>query len=91
MPMFLEPVFRRAGMLLACVMLAACGSQLSLDNYNKLKSGQTYDEVKKIIGEPARCDEMLGIRSCVWGDEQRGISINFVAGQAVLLAAKNLK
>ena len=89
--MSLESFFRSTGMFLACVMLAACGSQLSLDNYNKLKSGQTYDEVKKIIGEPARCDEMLGIRSCVWGDEQRGISVNFVGGQAVLLSARNLK
>jgi hypothetical protein len=82
---------RIAGFFLAGLLLAACGSQLSLENYNKLKSGQSYDEVRQIIGEPARCDEILGIRSCVWGDEQRGISINFVAGQALLLSARNLK
>lgn len=82
---------RITGLLLAGLLLTACGSQLSLENYNKLKSGQSYDEVKKIVGEPARCDETLGVRSCVWGDEQRGISINFVAGQAVLLSARNLK
>jgi hypothetical protein len=73
------------------VLLSACGSQLSLESYNKLKVGQTYDEVKKVIGDPARCDEMLGVRTCVWGDEQRGISVNFVGGQVLLLSAKNLK
>jgi hypothetical protein len=85
--MFLRHCCLIAGM----VLLSACGSQLSLESYNKLKVGQTYDEVKKVIGDPARCDEMLGVRTCVWGDEQRGISVNFVGGQVLLLSAKNLK
>ena len=89
--MSLIHVLRSTAIFLAGIVLVACGSQLSLDNYNRLKSGQSYDEVKAIIGEAARCDEMLGIRSCVWGDEQRGIGVNFVAGQAVLLSARNLR
>ena len=83
--------FRIAGRLMACMLLAGCGSQLSLENYNKLKVGQSFDEVKKVIGDPTRCDEMLGIRTCVWGDEQRGVNIGFVAGQVMLLSATNLK
>jgi len=75
----------------SALALAACGNSLSVENYNKLKVGQSYDEVKKILGDPARCDEALGIRSCVWGNEQRGISVNFVAGQVLLLSATNLK
>lgn len=82
---------RLAVFFLSSLLLAACGNQLSLENYNKLKVGQSYDEVKKIIGDPARCDEMIGIRSCVWGDEQRGVKIGFVAGQVMLLSATNLK
>ena len=82
---------RIAGSFFLCLLLAACGNQLSLENYNKLKVGQSYDEVKKVIGDPARCDEMIGIRSCVWGDEQRGVKIGFVAGQVMLLSATNLK
>ena len=82
---------RIAGLFLSSLLLAACSSQLSLENYNKLKVGQSYDEVKKVIGDPARCDEMIGIRSCVWGDEQRGVKIGFVAGQVMLLSATNLK
>jgi len=82
---------RIAAIAVSALALAACGNSLSVENYNKLKVGQSYDEVKKIIGDPARCDEALGIRSCVWGNEQRGISVNFVAGQVLLLSATNLK
>lgn len=82
---------RSALVTLAGVLLAACGSQISIENYNKLKSGQSYDEVKAILGEPTRCDEMLGVRSCLWGEEQRGINVNFLGGQVVLMSAHNLK
>lgn len=79
--------------VLACsvLWLAACGSPLSLENYNKLKAGQSFDEVRQIVGEPARCDETLGVRSCQLGDEQHGISVNFVGGKVILLSARNLK
>ncbi len=85
--MLLRSLFAVAGLAL----LGACGSQLSLEKYNKLKVGQRYDEVKQIIGDPARCDETLGVRTCVWGDEQRGINVNFVGGQVMLLSARSLK
>jgi hypothetical protein len=85
-------MFLRYGLVVAALaLLSACGSQLSLENYNKLEVGQSYDDVKKVIGDPARCDEMLGVRTCVWGDEQRGISVNFVAGKVLLLSARSLK
>lgn len=89
--MFSRSLLRIATLALLSAVLGACGSQLSLENYNKLKVGQSYDEVKQVIGDPARCDEMLGVRTCVWGDEQRGISVNFVAGQVMLLSARSLK
>ena len=82
---------RTAGFVFSGLVLAACSSQLSLENYNKLRVAQSYDEVRKIIGDPARCDEVIGIRSCLWGDEQHGIKIGFVAGQVMLLSATNLK
>ena len=86
-----QSLSRIIGLVLFSLVLGACGSQLSLENYNKLKVGQSYEEVKQVIGDPARCDEMLAVRTCVWGDEQRGISVNFVAGQVLLLSARNLK
>lgn len=77
-------------LVISAVLLCACGSRVTLDNYNKLKAGQSFSEVKAILGEAANCDEMLGIRSCVWGDEKRGINVNFVSDKVLLLSAHNL-
>ena len=76
---------------IATALLTACTNPINLENYNKLQLGQSVDEVNKIVGAPARCDEVLGVRNCVWGDEQRGFSVNFVAGKVILLSAKGLK
>jgi hypothetical protein len=76
---------------IATALLTACTNPINLENYNKLQLGQTVDEVHKVVGAPARCDELLGVRSCVWGDEQHGFSVNFFAGKVVLLSAKGLK
>lgn len=80
-----------AATALACLLLCACGDKISLENYNKLKTGQSYDEVTKIIGNPTECNEVIGIRTCVWGDDKHGISVNFVTDKVILLSAKNLK
>ena len=45
-------VVRRIGGLVALLALLACSSPISLENLNKLKAGQTFNEVKAIIGEP---------------------------------------
>ena len=71
-------------------LLAAC-SKLTMENYGRLKMGQSYDEVVAILGQPARCDELLGIRQCQWGDDTRNIKIGFAANTALTLAATNLK
>lgn len=81
---------RLATLAISGVLLCACGSRVSLDNYNKLKTGQSYSEVKAILGEATNCDELLGIRTCAWGDEKRGINANFVADKVLLLLAHNL-
>jgi hypothetical protein len=74
----------------ALLLLTAC-SKLTLENYNQVKMGQEYTAVVAILGEPSRCDETLGVRACTWGDEQKGVSVNFIGGQVVLHSARNLK
>ncbi len=73
------------------LFLVACADKITLENYGKLQIGQTFDDVQKIVGAPARCDEVLGIRSCTWGDEQHGFKVNFVGGQVILMSARDLK
>lgn len=77
------------GVLLS--LASGCAERLSLANYEKLKVGQAYAEVVAILGEPTRCDELLGVRSCDWGTPERGVNVRFVASQVLLMQARNLR
>lgn len=72
------------------ILLAGCGNRVDLAHYGRLKVGQSYAEVTGIVGDPARCDEALGVRTCVWGDADRGFKVNFVADKVLLLSAHQL-
>jgi len=78
------------GLIVIVLCLAAC-NRLTMENYDKLKAGMSYDEVIAIIGSPTKCSEALGIKICTWGDDQRFINVNFVGNKAVLTTADNLR
>ena len=64
--------------------LIAC-SKLNLENYDRLKMGMEQKEVENIIGSPESCEDSVGSRSCLWGDEEGTfVKINFIGGKAVL-------
>jgi hypothetical protein len=75
---------------LLVLLLAAC-SKLTQENYARVQTGMTLDEVSAILGRPDSCSETLGVKKCTWGDEQRHININFVADKVLLSNAKNLR
>jgi hypothetical protein len=70
--------------------LAGC-SRLTMENYGKIAFGMPYDEVVRLIGKPERCDDAMGVRSCVWGDESGSVQVNFVGEKVVLFSSSNLK
>ncbi len=72
------------------LMLLGC-SKLTMENYDKISVGMHYDEVTKLLGPPGRCDEVVGIRKCVWNEGKRTIKVSFAGSQAVLFSASNLK
>ena len=72
------------------ILLSGC-SKLTPENYAKLKPGLTYAEVKSILGEPTRCDDLVGFKSCRWGDESRNITVRFAGDQVVLYSAENVR
>lgn len=72
------------------LVLLGCG-KLTLENYNKIAMGMTYDEVTRLIGKPDRCDDLMGVRSCQWGDEERSVNVNFVSGKVLLFSSSNLQ
>lgn len=78
--------------LVMCVLFALSGcSKLTLENYNKISVGMEYDAVVELIGPPEKCDDVLGVRSCQWGDEARSVQVNFVAGQALIFSSRNIR
>lgn len=68
------------------ILLAAC-SKLDREHYQQLKMGMSYEEVSALLGKADRCDDLLGTASCIWGDEQKNITVAFVGGKAVLFGA----
>ena len=62
-----------------------------MGNYNKLKTGMTCTEVERILGAPSKCSDVLTVRSCLWGDDERHITVNFVAGQVILYTSENIR
>ena len=77
--------------LLASVLLLASCSKLTMENYQKIEVGMKYDEVTELIGTPKECNESLGTRRCIWGDEEgTNVKINFISGAAVMFSHKNL-
>lgn len=78
-------------LLLGLVLTMSGCSKLTLENYNKITMGMPYDEVVQLIGTPDRCDDVMGVRSCQWGDEKHSVHVNFLAGQVLLFSSSNLK
>jgi len=73
------------------LLLAMLGcSKLTLENYDKITTGMTYEEVTQLIGTPEKCDDVLGVRNCTWGDEKRSVSVSFVGGKVLLFSSSNL-
>jgi hypothetical protein len=73
---------------LAGVMLIAACSRATLENYSKVQSGMTREQVYEILGEP---DEVNGgglgqftISSEVWKGNQQTINITFGSEKVAL-------
>lgn len=76
--------------VLAMVMLLAGCSKVTKENYDKLGVGMDYEEVVTILGEPENCKDVLGTRSCEWGNDSKNISVKFVADKAALYSSNGL-
>jgi hypothetical protein len=69
------------------LVLFGC-SKLNRENYDKIKVGMDYQEVVSIIGDPDKCDAIMGSKNCVWGNENKNITINFI-GDKVFVPSMN--
>ena len=75
--------------LLIFVVLLGC-SKLNRENYDKIKVGMNYQQVVSIIGDPDKCDAIMGSKNCVWGNENKKITINFIGDKVFILSMNGL-
>lgn len=80
----------RVAAIALLLTLAGC-SRLTQENYDRLVVGMDYDQVTALLGAPRGCDDVMGVRSCVWGDDERSVNVNFVAGKVLIFSARNLQ
>lgn len=76
--------------IILLALLASACSRLTQANYDKVKTGMSFEEVSIILGKPDSCSEAIGVKKCTWGDEKQHININFVADKVMLTNAKNI-
>ena len=75
--------------LLLPIVFLGC-SKVNRENYDKIKVGMDYQQVVSIIGEPHECDGAMGVRSCVWGSENKNITITFMGDKVFVPSMKGL-
>jgi hypothetical protein len=83
-------------MKIRTVMATSCfwwcsAAAITLENYNSITVGMSYDEVIQLIGPPEKCDDVMGVRNCLWGNENGAINVSFVADKVLLFSSSNLK
>jgi hypothetical protein len=75
--------------LLLIVTLTGC-SKLNQENYDRIEIGMDYQNVTEIIGQPDKCDAALGTKNCTWGNDEKNITVKFVADKVALPTMKGL-
>lgn len=78
----------RFGMTLLIMMfLAACGSRINQQNYDKITNDMTEAQVESILGKPTETSSggigSLSGRSATWKSDTGNISIQFLNGKVL--------
>jgi hypothetical protein len=71
--------------VLMCVRLPGCGSKVTQENFDKIQTGMSRDDVKAILGDPT---ESSGISvgaisgdTWVWTKDGATIAVQFIGGK----------
>lgn len=75
-------IFRAAAMLAAVALLAACGSKVTAENFERIQTGMTQKEVIAVLGEPTETSNVniAGVSGGMasWKDGGTVISVQFL-------------
>lgn len=83
-------VLTHALLAFCCAAILLGCSKLTRENYEKIEVGMAYEAVVGIIGEPDTCDAALGTKKCIWGTEEKNITISFMGEQVIMPSYKGL-
>ena len=80
-------VHRSFGVVILLLCLAACGSRLNQENFDKIHEGMSQKEVREILGEPVNAEgaSLLGLSSgeAVWKDDKTTVTVHFLNDKVV--------
>lgn len=82
---------KRCLLLIVSVALLAACSRLTQENYDRLKVGMGYDEAVTILGKPDSCSEALVAKSCIWGNDRKNMTVNFIGNKIILYSSTGIK
>ena len=78
--------------LLAVLFFVSACTKITKANYDALEMGMSSAQVNTLIGEPQKCSDSLGTKSCIWGDEDGAhIKVTFIADKAATFSHQDLK
>ncbi len=72
------------------LLLSGC-NKVTKENYDKIESGMSYNEVVEVLGKPEGCSETIGISNCEWKNDDARIAITFISNQVTIAVAEGLK
>ena len=73
--------------LLVSVLPAGCGSKVTQENFDKIQTGMSREDVKAILGEPTESSGVsvgtISGDSWVWKTDGTVVTIQFVGGKVL--------
>ena len=80
-------IYRSLGVAVLVLCMAACGSRLNQENFDKIHEGMSQKEVREILGEPVDASgaSFLGISSgeAVWKDDKTTVAVHFLNDKVI--------
>lgn len=80
-------VHRSLGVAILLLGLAACGSRLNQENFDRIREGMSQKEVREILGDPVDASgaSILGLSAgeAAWKDDKTTITVHFLNDKVV--------
>ncbi len=71
--------------VLACLLISACSSKITAENFGKIQTGMSQQEVVAVLGEPTQSNafDIAGLSgaTATWQEGDTAISIQFFNGK----------